>query len=499
MKIHLAKLGLGQRLTLSYGFVVLLMIAVMLVGIDKLGVLSDTSDDALKDKYPKTVLVTQVTNDLSTIARAMRNTLIMRDHAELDAQLADIDTARDKMTAALEQLDRSIQDEPGKALLAQVKIVNSAYIVNEEEFIHLVRANKIGEAKNLLLVDLNQYQNDYFDLLEKLRLDQGRLMDDASSHVARTHRAARNLMVIVTVIAVLLSVGITWLITRSLLRQLGGEPEYAADIAKKIADGDLAPDIALHKGDRASLLYVMTVMRDKLAERTRALEATNKELETFAYSVSHDLRSPLRAINGFTQILREDFGHDIPPDGQHYLERITLASTRMGTLIDALLLLSHITQQRIERTPVDLTQLSLNTVEELRESNPGRKVDVSVEAGLVTHADQNLCSVVMQNLIGNAWKYSSKVAEAIIQVGAIRQARETVFYVRDNGAGFDPKYADRLFGAFQRLHPANEFEGIGVGLATVARVVSRHGGRIWAEGQPGQGACFYFTLGEQAD
>ncbi|MBV8656326.1 MAG: MCP four helix bundle domain-containing protein [Burkholderiales bacterium] len=498
MRFPFAKLGLGQRLALSYGFVVTLLIVVTAVGVDKLGVLNDTSDDALKDKYPKTVLVTQVTDDLSIIARAMRNTLIMSDHAQLDAQLTDIDAARDKMTLALEQLEHSIKDDAGKDLLAQIKIVNSAYIVNEEEFIHLVRANKIGEAKNLLLVDLNEYQDNYFNLLEKLRQSQGRLMDDASSQVAYTHLAARRLMIVVTIAAVLLSIGITWFITRSLLRQLGGEPEYAADIAKKIAIGDLTPEIALHQRDKSSLLYVMTIMRDKLAERTQALELANKELETFAYSVSHDLRSPLRAINGFTQILREDYGETLPEEAQHNLERIALASARMGTLIDALLMLSHINQQRLERRTVDLTRLSQNVVEELRESNPDRDVTVQIEPEMTAQADWDLCSVVMQNLIGNAWKYSSKVAHAEISIGTMRNDQETVFYVKDNGAGFDPQYAGRLFGAFQRLHPASEFEGTGVGLATVARVVARHGGRIWAESQPGKGACFLFTLGEQA-
>lgn len=495
---HFVRLRLGQRLALSYGTVVCLLIAVTLVGIEKLGVLDATSNDALKDRYPKTVLVTKVTNDLSTIARAMRNTLIMNDPVELDAQLADIDSARDKMTAALEELDASIKNEEGRALLGQIKIVNSTYIVNEEEFIHLVRAGKHGEAKNLLLVDLNGYQDNYFDLLDKLRRSQDALMNQAGEKVARTYYAARQLMIVVTLVAVLLSIAITWRITRSLLRQLGGEPEYAAEIARKIAVGDLSPDIAVHARDKSSLLYVMTIMRDKLAERTLALEAANKELETFSYSVSHDLRSPLRAINGFAQILQDDYGETVPADGKRHLERIIAASQRMNTLIDALLMLSHINQQRIERTPVDLSLLAVNVVDELRAANPDRHVVVTIAPGLTAHADRGLCTVVLQNLIGNAWKYSGKVSEAEITVGGRDEDGEQVFFVRDNGAGFDPQYAGRLFGAFQRLHSAGEFEGNGVGLATVARVVYRHGGRVWAEGEVGKGACFYFTLGETA-
>jgi signal transduction histidine kinase len=494
--IHsLSKLKLGQRLAIGYGIVVTLMIAVTVVGVDKLAVLNETSDDALKDKYPKTVLVTMVTNDLSTIARAMRNTLIMSDRQQLDAELADIDRARDQMTATLERLESSIKDEKGRDLLAQIRIVNSVYIVNEEEFIHLARAGRIGEAKNLLLVDLNAYQDDYFSLLDKLRLSQGELMDQASAKVNSTHLAARRLMLLVSAVAVLLSIAITWRITRSLLRQLGGEPKYAAEIARRIADGDLTPDIVIHKRDQTSLLYVMSIMRDKLAERTAALEATNKELETFSYSVSHDLRSPLRAINGFAQIVMEDYAAELPADAAGYLQRITSASERMNTLIDALLSLSHINQQRLERISVDLSALAENVVEELRAASPERKVDVTIAPGLMAEADSDLCFVVLQNLIGNAWKYSSKVALAEITVGARQQDGETVFYVRDNGAGYDPENADRLFGAFQRLHAPSEFEGSGVGLATVARVVHRHGGRVWSEAAVGKGACFYFTLG----
>jgi signal transduction histidine kinase len=491
----LSKLKLGHRLAIGYGIVVTLMIAVTIVGVDKLAVLNETSDDALKDKYPKTVLVTLVTNDLSTIARAMRNTLIMSDRQQLDAELADIDRARDRMTSSLEQLESSIKDDKGRDLLAQIRVVNSVYIVNEEEFIHLARAGRIGEAKNLLLVDLNAYQDDYFSLLDKLRLSQGELMDQAGAKVNSTHLAARRLMLLVSAAAVLLSIAITWRITRSLLRQLGGEPKYAAEIARRIADGDLTPDIQVHRRDKTSLLYVMSIMRDKLAERSAALEATNKELETFSYSVSHDLRSPLRAINGFAQIVMEDYAAELPPDASGYLQRITTASERMNTLIDALLTLSHINQQRLVRTQVDLSALAENVLEELRAANPERQVEVNIAPGLMAEADSDLCFVVLQNLIGNAWKYSSKVAAAEISVGADQVDGEMVFFVRDNGAGYDPQNADRLFGAFQRLHAPSEFEGSGVGLATVARVVHRHGGRVWSEAAVGKGACFYFTLG----
>lgn len=278
--MRFTNLKLGHRLALSYGLIVLLLIAVTFVGIGKLRALSDTTDDVLKDKYPKTILVNEVTNDLSIIARAMRNTLILNNPSQVQAQLSDIDQARDKMTGALAGLERRITDGAGKKLLNEIKVVHSAYIVNEEDFVRLIAKNKIGEARNLLVVDLYEYQNTYFDLLEKLRLDQDALMAQASAEVESTYRTARSLMFVLTFIAGALSIAITYMLTRSLLRQLGGEPEYAASIAGKIAAGDLSPEIAIDRNDRSSLLYVMRTMRDSLIERTNALLDTNRHLAT---------------------------------------------------------------------------------------------------------------------------------------------------------------------------------------------------------------------------
>ena len=220
-----------------------------------------------------------------------------------------------------------------------------------------------------------------------------------------------------------------------------------------------------------------------------------RELEAFCYSVSHDLRAPLRAIDGFSQALLEDFPQDVPDEAKGYLARIRSSTQRMAQLIEDLLNLSKVSRGELQRREVDLGQIAREIVADLRQREPERKVEVSVWEGLKAHADGRLMRAALENLIGNAWKFSARTPAAHIEVGAMRDGDSVTFFVRDNGAGFDMKYANKLFGAFQRLHAASEFQGTGIGLATVQRIVHRHGGRVWADASPGKGAVFYFTLG----
>ena len=230
----------------------------------------------------------------------------------------------------------------------------------------------------------------------------------------------------------------------------------------------------------------------------RELEVTNRELEAFSYSVSHDLRAPLRSIDGFSQILLEDYADNLDEEGRDYLGRVRAASQRMGRLIDDLLGLSRVTRGALRRERVDLSALAREVAAGLGESRPDRDVDFEIEDGIQGIVDPRLVRVALTNLIGNAFKFTEKVERARIGFGEDPKlsylGRVPVYYVRDNGAGFDMEYADKLFGAFQRLHGADEFEGTGIGLATVQRIVHRHGGRVWAEGRVGGGATFYFTL-----
>jgi signal transduction histidine kinase len=245
---------------------------------------------------------------------------------------------------------------------------------------------------------------------------------------------------------------------------------------------------------RTELRRLNAELEERVRSRTAELQGANKELEAFNYSVSHDLRAPLRAIDGFSQALLEDYADRLDAEGREHLGRVKAAANRMGELIDSLLALSRLTRVEMNVQDVDLSAMATDVVGELQGRDPGRSVDVVVEPGIVGRADPTLVRTVLENLLGNAWKFTANVSQAHVGFGATDADGERVYFVRDNGAGFDMAYEDKLFGAFQRLHDQREFPGTGVGLATVARVVHRHGGRVWAEGHPGEGATFYFTL-----
>lgn len=240
---------------------------------------------------------------------------------------------------------------------------------------------------------------------------------------------------------------------------------------------------------------------EALASRLDELRVVNRELESFTYAVSHDLRAPLRSISGFATALEEDCADALDEVGTGYLARIRAAARRMGELIDGLLDLSRITRASLSPEAVDLSGLAEDVVADLREAEPDRSVDVTIDAGLQARGDVRLLDVVVRNLLSNAWKYTREESAPRIEVGVLDAAGDDTptWYVRDNGIGFDMEYSDKLFGAFQRLHGVGEFEGTGIGLATVQRIVHRHGGRIWAEAEVGRGATFYFTLHEGRD
>ncbi len=231
----------------------------------------------------------------------------------------------------------------------------------------------------------------------------------------------------------------------------------------------------------------------RVQERTAQLEATNRELEAFCYSISHDLRAPLRAIRGFTEVLQEQYASQLDARGRDFLRRVCEASAQMDGLVEDLLKLSRASRGELRNEDIDLSSLAAGIVAELQRGEPSRPVHVEIAPGLRAQGDERLIRAVVDNLLRNAWKFTSAVAQARIEFGRTGGA-EAAFFVRDNGAGFDPAYAGRLFGVFQRLHSASEFPGSGVGLAIVQRIVSRHGGRVWAEGAVGAGATFYFTL-----
>ena len=260
--------------------------------------------------------------------------------------------------------------------------------------------------------------------------------------------------------------------------------EIADSLAIAIQQARLYQQVQKHAQD----------LEQRVAERTAELTTTNKELERFGYSVSHDLRAPLRGINGFSMALIEDYGAILDEEGRDYLKRIRAATLRMGQLIDDLLNLARVTRTEMVRQTIDLSAIARSIADNFQKEQPDRRVEVHIQEGAVIHGDVLLMTVVLQNLLDNAWKFTSKHKHAHIEFGFRDEANERVIYVRDDGAGFDMAYKDKLFYPFERLHTPQEFEGSGVGLATVRRIIERHGGRVWAEGEIDKGATVWFSV-----
>jgi light-regulated signal transduction histidine kinase (bacteriophytochrome) len=240
-------------------------------------------------------------------------------------------------------------------------------------------------------------------------------------------------------------------------------------------------------------------LRRRMADERVSLETLREELDSFSYAVSHDVRAPLRGIDGFSMALLEDHGNALDDDAKTALLRVRNAAQRMGELIDDLVMLSWVVRAELKRERgVDVRGTARKVADDLRRSDPERKVQFRIAAGIAADADRRLLRLALENLLGNAWKFTAGRGPAIIEFGQIRRDGMDAYFVRDNGVGFDMAFASQLFGAFRRLHTAEEFSGRGIGLATVQRIVSKHGGRIWVEAESGKGAAFYFTLGKDA-
>jgi len=417
--------------------------------------------------------------------------------------------------SALQFNDAQVASDSLATLQAKPLIVSTAiYDAEGQLFASYVHENAgTEEFPDGVQADMAQVTDKFFIMSRRI-IVHGDMLGTIyiKAHYQLYERAWRYAGIVLTftavalVISMLLALWLQGRVARPILRitdlarRVAEERDFTLRAEKTTDDEigymvDAFNDLLREVGSRSAALESLNAeLEQRVGDRTVELERANNELEAFSYSVSHDLRTPLRAIDGFSQALIEDYAEKLDATGRNYLERVRVGAQRMGQLIDDLLKLSRVSRAPLTNESVDLSTMAANIMRELHANNPQRRVEVVIDPTLRAEGDPHLLCIVLENLLSNAWKYSGKREQAIIEFGRLDGTNVETFYIRDNGAGFDMAYANKLFGAFQRLHDAKEFPGTGVGLATVQRIIHRHGGSIWAEGEVDTGSVFYFTL-----
>ena len=413
------------------------------------------------------------------------------------------DRARQQERAASERLDRLLAQNPfadqeQRALLVGLRERSAASHRLFEELVASTQSEDYGSDPVAVQRYEEQLTNRVLMLQQENVADTFRLTDFATE---RINAAQQRVVVVIAgglILIALSSVGAAWLMNRNVLVPIarleqatrevaGGNWSYKVDVGTLDEVGELSRNFD-------AMTHSLRTSFAQIERSNQELAALNQEIEAFSYSVSHDLRGPLRSMDGFSQAVLEDYADKLDADGKDALLRIRAASQRMGRLIDELLGLSRVTRTELRLRTVNLSEVAREIAESLEHQHPDRRVQWDIEDNLTVHADKALMQIALQNLLQNAWKFTSKTAQAVIRVGCTEQDGEKTCFVGDNGVGFDMAYADRLFGAFQRLHHETEFPGTGIGLAIVQRIIRRHEGRIWVHAEPDRGATFYFSI-----
>ncbi len=474
---RLSRYGTITVIIMFFSFVVVVLIATKVAEHITHPILDLTrvAKDVSENKNYSVRAVSHGSDEVGFLVRTFNEMLtqIQINQAELHRSHEELEERVEERTAQIKSANEEARNL-NKFLDSIIENMPNMVFVKDAEELRFVRFNKAGEEllgyPKTSFVGKNDYdffpkpEADFFTEKDKEVLEHRTLLDIPEEPIQTKEKGMRLLH------------------TRKIpILDEAGNPLYLLGISEDITERRHAEDAIKN-------------LNDELKSKATLLEAANKELEAFCYSVSHDLRAPLRSINGFSKALAEDHAEQLGAQGQADLNRIRAASERMGQLIDDMLNLSRITLSPMNREAVDLSAIARAVIGELRKANPGRTLSVEIQDGMIAQGDARLIRIALENLLENAWKYTSKQPDATIFFGLVPGMEKPTYVVRDNGAGFDMTYASKLFGAFQRLHTEAEFSGTGVGLATVRRVVSRHQGKIWAESSVNKGASFYFTL-----
>jgi signal transduction histidine kinase len=446
---------------------------------------------AIQDQYlPKVVLKPELDSAFERLRRGFQDAVAARDSEMLASTKSLEDRFLTDLASARGAVDPSSSSELKSAL--------EDYYAAAFDVSRRLIGNETGEALVSAIAAMQAKQTRVSTALEKTTSFDGRELSDAFAAGVRAEADAQKLRLSISIACLALVLVISLGLSRSLLRSIGdltaGFERFGAGVFAEpipVTSRDELGELAEHANQMASKLEQTITARKRIET---ALETSNRELEAFSYSVAHDLRAPLRGINGFSRALLEDYGDKLDDDGKDYLDRIGAGAERMGLLIDALLTLSRVSRAELQREPVNLSRIADGVIKQLRTSQPERAIEFVNQEDVVAQGDPTLLRALFDNLLGNAWKFTGKREGARITFGTTTKDGAIVYYVEDNGAGFDPAYAGRLFAPFQRLHQASEFAGTGIGLATVQRIVHRHGGTIWADGVVNRGATFHFSL-----
>jgi signal transduction histidine kinase len=439
---------------------------------------------------PRVGLEARLDGEFDRIRREFQDAVAMRDTDELSAIV-------EMKRHIVEQLDgASGAVDPADA--AALRSALEDYLFAARDVSRRLIAGDTGEPVVAAASAMQAKQVRVTEAIRRVGALDPADLTRAFAAAARAERLARSYQLAISVACLVTVIAVSLALSRGVLRAMGelsrglerfGRGQFEQPI--QVRSNDELGQVAREANRMAGSLE--RVERERERAETD-LRLSNKELEAFSYSVAHDLRAPLRGINGFSRALLEDWGDKLDAEATDYLRRIAAAAQRMGELIDALLALSRVTRTEVRRETVDLTRVAEAIVLHLRQGQPDRAVEFVSQPGVSAHGDPTLLRAILENLLANSWKFTANRVGARIAFGAETKDGERVYFVRDNGAGFDMAYAKKLFTPFQRLHSTAEFAGTGVGLATVQRIVQRHGGRIWADGAVGQGATFQFTI-----